>query len=68
MGNFSINDIPPFIINLEESDSDSDFLDDDDSLSDIQESDTSASDIDEVITILINVDSDETDEAVDTTT
>jgi hypothetical protein len=65
MGNFSINDIPPFIINLEESDSDSDFLDDDDSLSDIQESDTSASDIDEVITISINVDSDETDEAVD---
>jgi hypothetical protein len=48
--------------------SDSDFLDDDDSLSDIQEFDTSASDIDEVITILINVDSDETDEAVDTTT
>jgi hypothetical protein len=44
---------------------DSDFLDEDDSLPDIQEPDTSASDIDEVITILINVNS---DEAVDTTT
>jgi hypothetical protein len=65
MGNFSIDEIPPFIINLEESDSDSDFLDEDDSLPDIQEPDTSASDIDEVITILINVNS---DEAVDTTT